>query len=1249
MSNQLELVNQLNQALDNSLQNINEIERRVTTQVTIISNLSQAIEGVTLDAFENFNQSIVSFNQNLSAIVSNIREAFSLDALSNLCEELEEHIGNTRRELGNTSEAIEELSQVAEEQTNNANTAASAASDAAHGVANSGMQVRRFSRQMLSNVSSAQGAIGQISGDLESVGEAADSVSESVEEMQRRFITFKEVTKGLLKSLKSVIGAVAQLFKTILTLPAQVAKMAAQAGNKLRVDLVEVIGNAKQEFKEFFDMNSNIGQGIQKLGKVGSGQLATFQVAGSRMVKLFGFGTQGIVTMMSEFKEILNAMGPFAEIFGNTIGDTEEQIEFFIMMKRAFGLSTEDYAYYAQDAAKNMQTLNDRIFEMGKTVFNVADSYSLDRKKMSLNFQKLRKQIVHFDHLTDEELAVTTARITQLGVKIEDVAAIFDKFSTFEDAAKSIALLSQTFGMNLDAMDLIKAEKPEEIFEMFRNTMMETGRSFEDLNRFEKQLMANQTGLSAETLKSIMNFRTAGLTYEQAVERANQNKPEKKQMKALKELRSAIKEIQKVMAFDSPFEAFFKGLKANTLASGEFSKTLMTLGKGYESIYNYAAGLKVDTFEGILQPVRMIVDILSSLVNSKGFKKGLVSAVETIGTLVSGTFGIGKGIRETYNIVASLGRLKINKKTSANLKTILNKFSPTDLKKLGIGQDYLKKISKKSVQDQIKSILIKIRKNVMKDKKLTKAHDSFIAKFQAQYSALDTQYNQKYNLTDHIKDGLNQTSSEMTESAGTYMGLAGTIAGAILKGAMTVLTAGLEFLSESLKPIADEADRFNNTGQSRNALEKIFNWDAGEMGRMITDLGNAFIGLFTTGNNFSIMGTLISAFGEILFMALSMVGSLLKGMFIGIFEGIFGKSKKNADKLYEDASVNQKSGSSIGISSAYNELKFDAKKYDKLIEKIQKIDKANRKPLGARGKSLGITPEYDATSKKKAGDVIKSAGIKEDDQKRLQADLIAQAEGIHNELKASKGQTKAAYLASMGKLSDTIFRMKELKQTMMTQDDWFGDDFKDPFTGKQYEMSSEQLTAELLKAHSEMKAAKESITQGKAYKDVKAEGKPGGKFSVSPINSKTDIQTNGQAGFMRGAYSKFEKISGESSSLLEVTNYNNNEGQGLMSFNNNVTTKVIQSASTLCKSLEKLDKTLVEREDDEAAELLLTDENIVNIFQRGCGLGGVDILSDAKFGQGRTILAPISTTHPAMQPARVNSGQRTSYNTEHSR
>lgn len=120
-------------------------------------------------------------------------------------------------------------------------------------------------------------------------------------------------------------------------------------------------------------------------------------------------------------------------------------------------------------------------------------------------------------------------------------------------------------------------------------------------------------------------------------------KPTSKQMKALNKLNSAIKEVQKVMSFDSPFQAFFKGLSNNVTLSGELKDTLTGLSSGYEAIYKFALNLDPNTWSGLVKPIELVIDIMNNILSSDAFKNGLVTTMSTIADFAAEMFGATKG------------------------------------------------------------------------------------------------------------------------------------------------------------------------------------------------------------------------------------------------------------------------------------------------------------------------------------------------------------------------------------------------------------------------------------------------------------------------------------------------------------------------------------------------------------------------------------------------------------------------------
>ena len=490
--------------------------------------------------------------------------------------------------------------------------------------------------------------------------EGLQDLSTTTEELNDAVSSFGGGAMNILKTAGSALTSVFKLVsgvvlntltlvstfvKLVATLPFTVMKVAAKIGNKLRQDIVEVIGMASEELKEKFDMNSTIGEGIMAMTNRGKGMLKAFQNPSSYLVKLFGMGAAGIANMIKELGTQVESMGHFSELFGKSLGKNGKLFEEYITMVRGLGLTAEDVGYLAMDAGNQLMHVNVRMRNLTATITNVSEEYGLDRKRLSKNFMMMRKNIIQFGHLTDEELARTTANMTQLKVKMEDATAVFDKFSTFEDAANSVAMLSQTFGMNLNAMDMIQAKNPEDIIEMFRNSMFETGRAFQDLNRFEKDLMSQHTGMSAESLSALMNYRDMGLTYEEARKKMESQRPEAKQMAAIKDLNSAIKQFQKVLTFDSPFQAFMEGIINNTTLTGDLKNVLVSVSEGYQGIYDFASSLKTTEWYEIARPLKMIIDIMSSILKSEEFRKGLQTGLEVASTFVSTVFGVSTGER----------------------------------------------------------------------------------------------------------------------------------------------------------------------------------------------------------------------------------------------------------------------------------------------------------------------------------------------------------------------------------------------------------------------------------------------------------------------------------------------------------------------------------------------------------------------------------------------------------------------------
>ena len=421
--------------------------------------------------------------------------------------------------------------------------------------------------------------------------------------------------------------------KFMVSLPLKVAGAAAKIGNSLRQDLVMTIGTAVEATKEMFDISEQYGSGagsaIKSFADSASASMLEFRDITSDSVKLFGQGAQGIAARTQAMAQRLGEMGSYADILGESLrASTDGSAKQFTFMEkslRILGMTAEDVAYTAQEAAKSGVGINKILMDTQISLKNVAKSSGVNSKLISKNFNVLRKDIINFGHMSTKQLQETSAELVKMGLSAQDAASMFGKLDTFESAAQMSAMLSQSFGMNLDALKLIKAEDPKEIFEDLRDSMMSTGRSFDDMNRHEKSLMASTTGLSGASLKALMDFRDMGMSYEEAMQKMKENSPEEKQLKAFDSMTGSLKEIKNIMQDTSFFSAFLKGLRSSIVLATGLGDKFAKVSKRMEDFY--IEGLNFGKDKAFMKSIRgafkPIEDTIDALVGKGGADKGL--------------------------------------------------------------------------------------------------------------------------------------------------------------------------------------------------------------------------------------------------------------------------------------------------------------------------------------------------------------------------------------------------------------------------------------------------------------------------------------------------------------------------------------------------------------------------------------------------------------------------------------------------
>ena len=936
--NQVDLANELSQSLENININLESITNSTRSQSDLFISLIDSFEKIH-DAVEEMADSSKKIADNIERAANSVLERFSERNFAIINKSLDKVANTAIGGITSQASAFTDLSKSSGDFQNKNKTLTESMSDSSKGLLSEQQKNKKEAEDLKNKVE-------DLNQTYDDIGETAERVAEQVENLSGGIYgTVKSLTSGItgalgaiFNSMSSLVGAAKEFFSFSLTLPFTITSEAVKLGNMIRTDLVEVIQTSVEAAKEKFDLGSHIGRGIVEMGERGKEMLMEFQNPASEMVKLFGYEASGIANRNAFMVENIAAMGHYSEIFGRSLMNNEQNLIRFTKLIKAFGFTGEDVKLLALDATNNLAHINVEMEQLGHVLTSVSNEYNIDRKRLAKNVMSIKRDIITFGHLSNEEITRTAAKITHMRVRLEDAAAVFKKFSTFEDAANSVAMLSQTFGMNLSAMELIQAKSPEQIFTMFRDAMHETGRSFEDLNRFEKELMAQHTGMSAESLKALMHYENLGYSYQEAVDKMNAERPEAKQMEALKGLNSAVKEIQKVLQFTSPFSAFADGIMSNATLTGSLKDTMVSLSKGYQGIYEYAKGLNPEVWRGIIEPIKLVLGVMTQIFESKGFKKGLLGALKSVSNFVARIFGVTsedvvlENLKSSVTSVMQSDKLSQDQKdkfknaigtriTNAlkNHKQELSLYSrdlPSLLKKqdtVGI-LDALQKISMRAdIPDHIGKVVKTLTKMI---------NDSFmtvkVAESDGNVKSASASVAQQF--VREVEENLKQNEENLSKTANLSM----KITGAIIMGAGTGFVALLKLVNDGI----DAADNFlsQDSVKQTNLLAQYLHLEPERLVELGTGLNRGIRGLFNRkGKLFNLASWVVSGFSDMFEIIIDMFLHTLAGGLEGIFGDLFTYEPSARQKLnmtkFDPAAQQKGATSAIKSLSSGKEVK----------------------------------------------------------------------------------------------------------------------------------------------------------------------------------------------------------------------------------------------------------------------------------------------------------------------------------------
>jgi hypothetical protein len=195
------------------------------------------------------------------------------------------------------------------------------------------------------------------------------------------------------------------------------------------------------------------------------------------------------------------------------------------------GVSNENFAQGIQIATKGLSMSSEDAGQSMLDLQKFAEELGVAPDMLAGQFAEAGDTLMKLGENGDEAFRDLAAAAKVTGLQVNKLLNIVNQFDTFEGAARQAGKLNAALGGNfVNAMDLMMETDPTARFEMIRDSILDTGLSFDDMSYYQKNFYKDALGLDsvgdlALTLSGNMDSvseetKKTSQDFEEAAERA---------------------------------------------------------------------------------------------------------------------------------------------------------------------------------------------------------------------------------------------------------------------------------------------------------------------------------------------------------------------------------------------------------------------------------------------------------------------------------------------------------------------------------------------------------------------------------------------------------------------------------------------------------------------------------------------------------------------------------------------------------
>lgn len=412
---------------------------------------------------------------------------------------------------------------------------------------------------------------------------------------QAIFNFFSTLTKSVVKLAAAVISIPLKIFNGLI-------EMADKSGNQVSA-LAEAINGMRKEFGDLAGPTNSAISGTAKA-------MGNLHLAGTSVVRVFGNKAERMKMLTELYAQSGSNLRGFEKEILATNGAA-------IALQKGLGLTAENMESFAARAKSTGQPITKMLINVTKQADQMGKAFGLDAKIISKEMGKAAQDFKNFGNVSEKQLAIAVTYAEKLGLKLDKITGTMDAFGTFDDAADNVSKLNEAFGTNIDAMEILQAQSPEEKMEILRREMRKAGVEGEKLNAAQRKLIAGAAGMDDQTSIAAFSTKNYGIALKDIKKEGD--KAEKKtltQAEAIDKLAGAMDRILKggesLTNGKGLLGAFLNGISRGIQMHPTFIAMMMTIKQTIVKVFlgGIAVGKAfVDMFPGVLGMLQSITKI----------------------------------------------------------------------------------------------------------------------------------------------------------------------------------------------------------------------------------------------------------------------------------------------------------------------------------------------------------------------------------------------------------------------------------------------------------------------------------------------------------------------------------------------------------------------------------------------------------------------------------------------------------------